>query len=76
MSEVMSIAMVLRPPNVTPKTSTGLPLPNTHQCIDLGDGNYTCTGSMNDEYLQFYLHDTSVHRYSPWEPHMLRFDEC
>ena len=56
MSEVMSIAMILRPPNVIPKPSTGLPLPNSHECIDTGDGNYTCTGSMNGEYFQFHAH--------------------
>ena len=57
-SEVMRIILLLRPPNSKKITSTGLEIPNAHQCTDTRDGNYTCTGSMNGEYLQFYTHCT------------------
>ena len=75
MSEVTGMAMVLTQPNVTLKTSTGLQLPTTHQCTDTRDGNYTCTGSMNGEYSQFYTHYTPVHRYKRRKLHMHRIHE-
>ena len=50
-SEELTIFMVLKPPGINVESSTGRPYPNKHECIDTGDGNYTCTGSMNGMYL-------------------------
>ena len=74
-SEVMSIILLLRPPNSKKITSTGLEIPNAHQCTDTRDGNYTCTGSMNGEYLQFCSHYTPLHRDRWKKLHMYRVDE-
>ena len=55
MTEVVSIVVIL---NSTTISSIGLQIPTTHQCTDTRDGNYTCTGSMNGEYSQFYTNYT------------------
>ena len=75
MSHVISIVLPLRPPNTTIPSSTGLEIPTIHQCIDTRDGNYTCTGSMNGEYSQFYTHYTPVHRHKRRELHLHRIHE-
>ena len=53
MSEVTSVVLPLRPES-TLITSSGVEFPNTHLCTEARNGNYTCTGSMNGEYSQFY----------------------
>ena len=58
-SEVMSVLLLLTPPNTTEKeTTTGLDMPTMHECIDTRDGNYTCTGYLNGKYFQFNTHYT------------------
>ena len=42
--------MVLKPPTVVAESSKHRPFPNKHNCIDMGHGNYTCTGSMDGMY--------------------------
>ena len=44
LSEVTSIVTVLRPPNEPPESSVHSL--NKHECVDTGDGNYTCNGTM------------------------------
>ena len=55
MTEVVSIVVILHSSAIS---SIGLEIPTTHQCTDTRDGNYTCIGSLNGEYLQFYTNKT------------------
>ena len=72
MTEVVSIVLTL---NTTKISSIGLDIPTIHQCTDTGNGNYTCTGSLNSEYSQFYTNYTPVQRHARRELHVYRIHE-